>query len=344
MPMARRSVAADTSANREHDAARGRQARRPGEIPRRGWWDIAVRVKNEMAEDHLSIVAAGVALYGFLALFPGLAALVSIYGLVTDPADLQRHMSGIQGILPAEAANIINTQLDRLVQSQPTTLGWALIGGTLLALWSASKGMKGMIEAMNIAYGEREKRGFFKLNAMAVLLTLGTVLFVVVFLGLIVGVPAVLANFPFGDVAEQVINYARGPLLAICVVFALAVLYRCGPSREKVQWKWVSWGAVVATLLWLAGSALFSLYVSNFGSYDQTYGSIGVIVILITWLLLGAYSILLGAEINAEMERQTAQDTTTEEPESMGRRGAHAADTIGETAAEARRGRAQARS
>jgi membrane protein len=169
------------------------------------------------------------------------------------------------------------------------------------------------------------------------LLTLGTILFVIFFLGIIIGVPAVLASFPIGEFAGQVVNYARWPLLAVCVIVALAVLYRYGPSREKVQWKWVSWGAVVATVIWLAGSSLFSFYVSNFGSYDKTYGSLGVIVILITWFLLGAYSILLGAEINAEMEHQTAKDTTTEEPQPIGRRGAYVADTVGETADESGR-------
>jgi membrane protein len=337
MSMRERSFAADTAAKREHDAARGRQAQRPSEIPHRGWWDILVRVRNELAKDHLSIVAAGVALYGFLAIFPGLAALVSIYGLLTDAADLQRHMSSIEGLLPAEAANIINTELQRIVESQPSKLGWALIGGTIIALWSASKGMKAMFESMNIVYDEEEKRGFFELNGLAVLLTLGTILFVIFFLGIIIGVPAVLASFPIGEFAGQVVNYARWPLLAVCVIVALAVLYRYGPSREKVQWKWVSWGAVVATVIWLAGSSLFSFYVSNFGSYDKTYGSLGVIVILITWFLLGAYSILLGAEINAEMEHQTAKDTTTEEPQPIGRRGAYVADTVGETADESGR-------
>ena len=169
------------------------------------------------------------------------------------------------------------------------------------------------------------------------MLTLAGILFVIFFLALIVGVPALLANVPMGGVAQQIINYLRWPVLALCAITALAVLYRYGPSRENVQWKWVSWGAVIATIIWLAGSFLFSFYVSNFGNYDATYGSIGVIVILITWLLLGAYTVLLGAEINAEMEHQTAEDTTADEPEPMGRRGAYVADTVGETADGARR-------
>ena len=324
------------SAQREaqHEQDRGRGARRPGEIPRKGWWDIAVRVKNEMVEDHLSIVAAGVALYAFLAIFPALAAMVSLYGLVTDPADLQRHMKSIEGVMPSGAAGIVNSELERIAKGQSSTLGWSLVAGILIALWSASKGMKGMFESLNITYDEDEKRGFLKLNGMAILLTLGAILFVMFFLALIVGVPALLATIQMGEIAQQVINYLRWPLLALGVMAALAVLYRYGPSRETVQWKWVSWGAVFATVIWLAGSFLFSFYVSNFGNYNATYGSIGVIVILITWFLLGAYAVLLGAEINAEMEHQTAQDTTSDESQPMGRRGAYVADTVGETSGE----------
>jgi membrane protein len=328
------------AAPRDHEAERGRRARRPSDIPRRGLWDVLTRVRQQVAEDHLSIIAAGAAFYGFLAIFPGLAALVSIYGLITDPASLQKHMTGMQRLLPSEAAGVINSQLEQIGKGQESTLGWALVGGILIALWSASKGMKAMIEAMNIAYNEEEKRGFVKLTAASVLLTLGAILLIIFFLALIVGVPAVLANIQLGSAVESVISWSRWPLTAVCMILALAVLYRYAPSRKMPQWRWVSWGAVAAAVLWVAGSALFSLYVSNFGNYNATYGSLAAIVILITWLLLGAYSILLGAEINAELERQTAEDTTVEEPEPMGRRGAYAADTVGESSEEAKRQRA----
>ena len=330
----------NVTSSRDNDSSRGRDARRPSEIPARGWWDVLTRVKHQVAEDHLSIIAAGAALYGFVAVFPALAALVSIYGLITDPASLQKHMTGIERLLPGEAAGIINDQLAQIAKGQESTLGWALVAGTLIALWSASKGMKSLIESMNIAYDEEEKRGFFKLNGAALLLTLGAILLIIFFLGLIVGVPAVLATVELGTAIETVISWSRWPVTALCIVVALAVLYRYAPSREKPQWRWVSWGAVAATVLWVVGSALFSLYVSNFGNYNATYGSLAAIVILITWLLLGAFSILLGAEINAELERQTVEDTTAEEPQPMGRRGAYAADTVGETADEANRRRA----
>jgi membrane protein len=311
---------------------RGRQANRPAEIPRLGWKDIAFRVKDEVAEDRLSIIAAAVAFYAFLAIFPALAALVSIYGLITDANDLQRHISGVQSVLPAQAAELVNTELHRIAQAQDSHLGWGLVAGILLAVWSAAKGMKVMFESLNVAYDETEKRGFLRLNATAVMLTLGAILFVIIFLGLIVGVPAVLNMVGMAEFGGRLINYLRWPLLALCGIFALSVLYRYGPSRDQPQWKWTTWGAVIATLVWLLGSFLFSFYVAHFGSYDKTYGSIGVVVVMMTWFLLSVYSILLGAEINAEMEHQTVKDTTEGKSRAMGSRGAYVADTIGRRA------------
>jgi membrane protein len=199
----------------------------------------------------------------------------------------------------------------------------------VLALWSAAKGMNSMFEAMNIAYDEYEKRGFIKLNATALLMTLGAILFVILFLGLVVGVPVVLNTIGLGEIVEKALNYLRWPLLAVAGILALAVLYRFGPSRNQPQWQWVSPGAITATVLWLLGSALFSFYVSHFASYNATYGSLGVVVILMMWFFLSVYTILLGAEINAEMERQTVKDTTVGDPKALGDRDAHAADTVG---------------
>lgn len=314
----------------KQQTSRGRNATRPSEIPRQGWKDIAFRVKNEIAADSLSIIAAGVAFYAFLSIFPALAAFVSIYGLITDPAELQEHVSSIQTLLPAEAAQLVNDELRRVGESQESHLGWSLVVGTLLAIWSAAKGMKTMFASMNVAYDEKESRGFFKLNTAAVLMTLGAILFVIAFLTLIVGVPAYLASFGMPGILGSLINYLRWPILAVAGIFALSFLYRYGPSRRKPQWRWISWGAAIGTFIWLLGSALFSFYVANFNNYNKTYGSLGVVVILMMWLLLSVYSVLIGAEVNAEMEHQTAEDTTVGEPRSMGQRGAHVADTVGE--------------
>lgn len=319
-----------TVANQYRDE-RGREARRPREIPARGWRDIFARIKDEINEDNISIVAAGVAFYIFLALFPGLAATVSIYGLAMDPAGLQKHMNVVEQVLPREAAGLINTELQRIVQagSSGNGLGWAALIGIALALWSAAKGMSSLMEALNIVYDEKEERGFIRRNASALLLTLAFILFLFIVLALIAGVPAVLSSFNLDPTVAQAVGYLRWPLLAVAQILALGVLYRYAASRAEPKWRWITPGAVVATILWVAGSAAFSVYVSYFASYNKTYGALGVVVILMTWLLVSVYSVLLGAEINAEMEHQTKQDTTTGEPKPMGKRRAYVADTVG---------------
>jgi len=273
--------------------------------------DIAMRVKREIADDNLSIIAAGVAFYAFLSIFPALAALTSIYGLVMEPAGLENHLRSIQGVLPPEAAQVVNNEVRRIGESENNRLGWSLAVATLLAIWSAAKGMKAMIEAMNVVYDESEARGFFKLNAVAILLTLGGILFVILCLVLIVAMPIFLGAVGMKGLLGPLVNYLRWPVLAVGGVFALGVLYRYAPSRQKPKWKWLTWGAVIGVLIWLTGSALFSFYVAHFGSYNKTYGTLGVVVILMMWLLLSAFSVLLGAEINAEIEHQTAEDTTS---------------------------------
>jgi membrane protein len=305
------------------ESNRGREAETPTEIPPHGWRDIFLRVKDKVAADNLSIIAAGVAFYGFLAIFPAIAAVVSAFGLITSPAELQTYLHIIESLLPSEAADLVNNELQQIVQAQGSRLGWGALGGTVLALWSAAKAMSAMFAAMNIAYDEEEKRGFIRLSVTALLMTLGAILFVIVSLGLIVGVPLVLRSVGIGEIATAFINYSRWPLLTGCCILFLAVLYRYGPSRREPQWRWVTPGAIVASLLWLVDSALFSFYVTHFTSYNVTYGSLGVVVILMIWFSLSVYSILVGAEINAEMERQTVKDTTAGKPKPSGDRGAY---------------------
>lgn len=309
---------------------RGRQAEKPREIPRAGWIDILLRTKREASRDYMSLIAAGVAFYGLLAIFPALAALISIYGLVADPAEIKQQMSGMLTVLPPEAAGILNQQLQTLASQPSGGLSIGVAAGILLALWSAAKGIKALIQGLNIAYDEEEQRGFFKLNGTALLLTLGGVLMAIVALGLIAVLPAVANLLGISGPIATAVSLLRWPLLLVAVLVALAVAYRYGPSRDEPKWRWVSWGAGVATVLWLIGSVLFSVYVQNFGNYSKTYGSVGAIVILMMWFFLTAYVVLLGAELNAEIEHQTARDTTKGQPEPMGRRGAHAADTVGQ--------------
>jgi membrane protein len=309
---------------------RGRSAERPSELPAAGWRDILWRVWAEMTEDNLSLVAAGVAFYGLLAIFPGIAAAVSIYGLIVDPQTVGEQMSDMSQVLPQESRGIIEEQLTRVTSSGSTALGLGAILGLLLALWSANKGTQALITALNIVYDEQEKRGFIWLNVISLALTLGIILFMIICLAAIAALPALIGSLALPKMVQQLAIWLRWPILGIAFVIALAVLYRYAPSRDEPRWRWVSWGAVLATIVWLIGCGLFSWYVSNFGSYNETYGSLGAVAVLMMWLWLSALIVLLGAELNAEMEHQTERDTTRGPEKPIGRRGAYVADTIGE--------------
>jgi membrane protein len=312
-------------------AERGREATTPSEIPRPGWRDIALRVKNETSKDNVDMVAAGVAFYALMAIFPALIALISLYGWFADPAQIQQQITSLSGVLPQNAQDLLSSQMQNISRNAQSALGIGAIAGFLFTLWSASKGMKALFTALNIAYDEEEKRGFITLNALAIVLTLGALVFGIVALALIAILPALLGQLGLEAISRIAVSLVRWPLLAVVVMFALAVLYRYGPSRDRPRWNWVSWGAVVATVLWLVASILFSVYVSNFGSYNKTYGSLGAVVVLLMWLYLSAYIVLMGAEFNSEMEHQTVRDTTRGEEQPMGQRGAQKADTLGES-------------
>ncbi|HEX5476914.1 MAG TPA: YihY/virulence factor BrkB family protein [Burkholderiales bacterium] len=313
------------------DAGRGRKARSPSEVPRAGWRDILLRVKQRISHDRLSIVAAGVAFYALMAVFPALVALVALYGLAFDPQQVSDQMAALGGMLPRQAADILLGQLHDLVRTDSAALGVGAIVGALVALWSASAGVRTAMQALNVAYNEEEKRGFIRFYATALLLTIVALIGVALVIALIVALPIVLKFLGFGTLGENLVLLARWPIVALAVLLGLAILYRYGPSREAPRWEWVSHGALLATVLWLIGSILFSLYVSHFGSYNKTYGSAGAVVILLTWFLLSAYVVLIGAEINAESERQTRKDTTTGPEQPLGKRKAYAADTVGRT-------------
>ena len=312
------------------DAGRGRQAERPGDIPKPGWRDILWRTKDEISDDHVSMVAASIAFYGLLAIFPAIAAMISVWGLLFDPQQIAQQIESVTGTLPEGAAGIINDQVEAVAAGAGTGVSVAAIVGILLALYSASKGMKAMIEGLNIIYDEEEQRGFIKLNLVTLILTLGLIAMMIVALGTITVIPALLGNLGLGEVFRTLLDYARWPVLVVVALVGLAILYRYAPSRDAPQWQWVSPGAVTATVLWLIGSIAFSIYVRNFGSYNETYGSLGAVVILLMWFWLSAFIVLLGAELNCEIERQTERDTTAGRPKPRGERGAYAADTVGE--------------
>jgi membrane protein len=308
------------------DVGRGRQAARPGQIPPKGWKDIAKRTMKEVKADQVPLLAAGVAFYALLSLFPAIIAGVSIYGLVADPTTVQNQIDELTRMLSPETAEIVGTQLEQVTSGAGGALGLATVIGILTALWSASSGMKALITGVNLAYDETESRKFVKLRGLALLLTLGAMVLMAVALALIVGFPAVPDSWP--TPLQWAVAVLRFVLLAALLMVGLAVLYRYAPDRDEPKWSWVSPGSVVATLLWVLASVGFSIYVNAFGNYNKTYGALAGVIILMFWLYLTAFVVLVGAELNAEMELQTARDTTAGPEKPMGERDAHAADHV----------------
>ncbi|SNR34492.1 YihY/virulence factor BrkB family protein [Blastococcus mobilis] len=310
----------------------GLHAEKPTEIPWAGWKQIVKRSWAEHKADNMPIIAGGVAFFGFLAIFPALIALISIYGLVASPETVARQVADLSAQLPDEAADLIGNQLRAIVENSGGALTVSLIVSVLAALWSASGGMGNMVTAVNLAYDEVETRNFLKLRALSLLLTLGGIVFVLITFSLVAVVPAVIKELPMGSVGTILAQVVRWVLLLGVFAGSLAVLYRLAPDRDAPRFRWVSLGAVVVTVIWALVSVGFSLYVNNFGSYDKTYGAIAGVIVLMLWLYLTCYLVLLGAEINSEVEHQTAHDTTTGEPQPMGARDARMADTLPEKA------------
>ncbi|MDZ5621419.1 YihY/virulence factor BrkB family protein [Nocardioides sp. HM23] len=310
------------------DNLEGQQADSPSEIPRAGWFQVVKRAWKEAKSDQVPLLAAGVAFYSFLALFPAMIAAVMLYGLVRDPADVQRQVDDLTAALPSDAASVLTTQLEAITSTSSGSLGLGLLVSLVLALWTASGGVGNILSAINIAYDEEETRGFVKRKALSLLLTLAAIVFVVVAISLVAVAPALLDNLVDAGPVRWGMEALRWLGLVAAMSFALAVLYRVAPDRDDAQFKWVSVGAVVATVVWLVASLGFSLYVDNFGSYNKTYGALAGVVVLLLWLWLTMYVVLLGAEINAEAEQQTAKDTTVGPDEPLGQRGAVKADSL----------------
>lgn len=309
---------------------RGRTAESPEEIPARGWWDIAVRVRKRIAADNVDIIAGGLALFALLAAFPALAAAVSIYGLFASPASISAHLQQFAGALPDDALQILQRQLSEFSQHRLGALRFGIGLGVVLSLWSARKGMVALMKVTNVAYGEEESRGLLHQMLVSFVFAIGSVTVFVAVLFIAVAMPLSLSP----DHAASVVVALRWLLLFCIVVLALAVVYRFAPDRKAPQWRWVTPGSLIAATLWLIGSALFAMYVRNWGSYGRIYGALGGVVVLVLWFYQSGYIVILGAEINAEMERQTTKDTTTGAPKPQGARGARSADTVGPTAEE----------
>ncbi len=313
------------------EPGRGREATRPEQIPPRGWRDIFWRAWTEFNNDQIMNVAAGVAFFGVLALFPGMAAFVSLYGLFADVGEAQKHLAALAGVLPADSLTFIGQEMTHLAASKSASLSVTFVVSLLLSLWSANAGVKGLFAGLNVAYEEREKRSFLKLNLVSLAFTILLLVFLAVAMAAMIAAPVAIEMLRL-DPQSRILAALRWPVLLLVVTAGLSVVYRFGPSREQPRWRWVTVGGMVGALGWLIVSLLFSWYVGAFGHYDVTYGSIGAVVGFMTWLWLTATVVLLGAELNAEVEHQTAKDTTTGAPLPMGLRGAEMADTLGKAA------------
>ena len=305
---------------------RGRHARHPWQIPLRGWWDIARRVWHNLGRHKLEIVSAGVAFYSFLAIFPALAAMVSLFGLVADRATLQTFLADWAALLPKDAWTLLKGQLEMLVRASGAEMSFAFAFSFVLALWSASRGVKAMLVALNIVYGETDDRGFFLQNLLAIGLSIGSILLIILFFVVTVALPSIFAWIGLEGEITTLLNILRWPASAVLFLLALAVLYRIGPRRRAPKWQWVSVGSALGLLLWLAATAGFSWYATNFASYAEVYGSIAAVVILLLWFYVSAFVVLLGAVVNAEAEHQTLEDTTVGPDRPRGERGAFVAD------------------
>ena len=315
---------------RAGEIGRGRQAETPEQIPPLGWSDIFWRVFWAFSANRILSTSGGVAFFALLAIFPGIGAVVSFYGLFADANTIGEHMALLRGILPFGVLEIITEQIKTVAKQQNDTLGVAFVIGLGIAVFSANSGMAALFDALNVVYDEREKRSIFQLYVTTFIFTLAGILFVILALFGLVILPLVLEFVGLSTMTEALISILRWPVLLLTIGVSLAFLYRYGPSRRDAQWRWVSWGSIIAAVLWIGASMLFSWYVATFDSYNRVYGSLGAGIGFMVWLWISAVIILLGGEVNAEMEHQTARDTTEGKPKPLGLRGATMADHVGQ--------------
>jgi membrane protein len=320
---------------------RGRSARHPQEIPARGWRDILARVRTEIGSDHVSLVSAGLAMYALLAVFPGLTAAFAIYGIFASPSEVLEHMQRFSGILPPGTWELFNRQLQTLARQAHGSLSITAGAGILIALWGARAGMSALMVATNIAYAEAEKRGFIKQTLLSLAFTLGAIVAFLLVLAIGVVLPIALAVLGTSEWVQWLITALRWVALWATAALGLAVLYRYAPSRRPARWHWVLWGSAIGAALWIIVSVGFAFYVRTFATYGKTYGALGGVIVLLMWFYLSSLTLVIGAEINAEMERQTKRDTTEGAEKPLGKRGAFAADTVGPTAEHAKTAKQQ---
>ncbi|UYW27286.1 YihY/virulence factor BrkB family protein [Methylorubrum extorquens] len=314
---------------RSREPNRGRTADQPTDIPALGWRDILWRVVLSLQRDRVLATAGGVAFFALLAVFPALATIVSLYGLFSDPTAIGQHLSLLAGVLPNGVLDLLSEQLVRIARQSTGALSTASLLSMIIAFWSANSGVSALFDALNVIYREREKRSLVGFYVTTFLFTLTGIVFVLASTGMVVILPIVLSRIGLGGLADTALRILRWPALLLLVSLSLSLTYRYGPSRREAKWRWVSWGSVAASLSWVCTSVLFSWYVASFDSYNRVYGSLGAGVGFMTWIWLSVVIVLLGAELNAEMERQTARDSTAGRPKPLGSRQAFTADTVG---------------
>ena len=312
---------------RAMEAGRGRDADRPSEIPLRGWQDILVRTYKEFLDDQAPLVAAGVTFYSLLALFPGIGAFVAVWGLFGDVTQARENLRALAAVLPGGAISVIGDHMSNVAAARAGGLSLAAVSGFLVSLWSANGAMKAIIAGVGIAYDEADERSFLRKTLTSLAFTLGFLTFALAVAAVVVTRPVIEAHA--GPVASSAFALVAWACLFVALVLGLGVLYRYGPSRDRAKWRWITWGSVVAGAAWLTASVGFSVYAANFGTYDRTYGTLGAVIGFMTWIWISAMVVLLGAELNSEIEHQTARDSTVGPPQPLGRRGATMADTVG---------------
>lgn len=329
--LARKDAAGPTAHDfaRASEPDRGRDAAAPLHIPARGWLDIAWRIVLSIPQDRVFATAGGVAFFTLLAIFPAIAVIVSLYGIFTDARTIGDHLALLAGILPEGVLALIRDQIALIVSKQGKTLSLAFAIGFGSALWSANSGMGALFDSLNVVYGEREKRSVLRFYATTFLFTIGAVVFVLLAVSGVVVLPVVLNFVGVSLSAETILKVVRWPILLAVVMVGLGAVYRFGPSRSTAKWKWVSLGSLAASLMWILTSMAFSWYVASFDSYNRVYGSLGAGVGFMVWIWVSVVIVLIGAELNAEMEHQTARDTTTGPERPLGARGATMADHVG---------------
>ncbi len=311
---------------------RGRDAEAPQDIPAKGLRDVFWRVVKAIMADRVTLIAAGVTYFMLLSLFPALGALVALYGFVADPTAIMAHIGFLAGVFPPGSFDLIMNQLTSLTQQATSTRSLAFFGGSLVAIWSANSGMKALFDAMNVAYQEDEKRSLVRLNLLSLGFTFCALVVAMILIAAIGVLPAVLKYLWLDDWQEFLARLARWPFIILVFGCGISMIYRYGPSREEAKIKWLSWGVVFSTVLWLVASVVFSFYLENFANYNATYGTLGALIGLMVWVWISVVILIVGAEINAELEHQTRRDSTTGSPKPMGERGAYVADTVGEAA------------